>query len=151
MKEMQLNRELVLNDLRRLNSDRFAINQLQSELETLELEFSAIKATSYDKIPSGSSNGNSQRDNLENTIAKKQHIEKSLAATKAHVADMERLLSQLQPIDRKIIERLEVARGSYSTETVAEEIGLEVRQTLNRKRDAIEKLIQLRFGQGYQP
>lgn len=147
---MQLNRELVLNDLRRLNSDRFAVTQLQSELETIELEFTAIKATNYDKIPSGG-NGNSQRDNLENAIAKKQHMETSLAATRAHVADMERLLSQLQPIDRKIIERLEVARGSYSTETVAEEIGLEVRQTLNRKRDAIEKLIQLRFGQGYQP
>lgn len=147
---MQLNRELVLNDLRRLNSDRFAVTQLQSELETIELEFTAIKATNYDKIPSGG-NGNSQRDNLENAIAKKQHMETSLAATRAHVADMERLLSQLQPIDRKIIERLEVARGSYSTETVAEEIGLEVRQTLNRKREAIEKLIQLRFGQGYQP
>lgn len=147
---MQLNREWLLKDLRQLNSDRFAVTQLQSELEALELEFTAIKATNYDKIPTGS-NGNSQRDNLENAIAKKQHIETSLAATKAHVENMERLLAQLQPIDRKIIEKLEVAKGSYSTEIVAEEIGLEVRQTLNRKREAIEKLIQMRFGQGYQP
>ena len=147
---MQINRELVLNDLRRLNSDRFALTQLQSELETLELEFTAIKATNYDKMPSGG-NSNTQQESLINTIAKKQHLEACLAKTKAHVADMDRLLSQLKPIDRKSIEKLEVARGSYSTEIVAEEIGLEVRQTLNRKRDAIEKLIQLRFGQGYQP
>ena len=147
---MQFNKELVLNDLRRLNSDRYAVTQLQSELEEMELEFTAIKATNYDKIPAGGG-GNTQRDNLEETIAKKQYREACLAKTKAHVANMENLLSQLQPIDRKIIERLEVAKGSYSTEMVAEEIGLEVRQTLNRKRDAIEKLIQLRFGQGYQP
>ena len=147
---MQLNREWLLKDLRQLNSDRFAVTQLESELQELELEFTEIKATNYDKIPVGGS-GNTQRDNLENAIAKKQYKEACLAKTKAHVENMERLLSQLQPIDRKIIEKLEVAKGSYSTETVAEEIGLEVRQTLNRKRDAIEKLTHLRFGQGYQP
>ena len=147
---MQLNRELLIDDLRRLNSDRFAITQIQSELHTLELEYASIKATNYDKMPTGG-NSNSQQESLINNIAKKQHLEACLSATKAHIEDMERLLSQLQPIDRKIIEKLEVARGSYSTEVVAEEIGLEVRQTLNRKRDAIEKLIQLRYGQGYQP
>ena len=147
---MQFNKELILKDLRRLNSDRYAVTQLQAEIEEMEMEFTEIKATNYDKIPSGSS-GNTQRDNLEETIAKKEYREACLAKTKSHVANMERLLSQLQPIDRKIIERLEVAKGSYSTEMVAEEIGLEVRQTLNRKRDAIEKLCELRFGQGYQP
>lgn len=147
---MQLHRDWLLKDLRQLNADRFAITQLQSELQTLELEFTAIKATSYDKIPAGGG-GNSQRDNLENAIAKKQGLQASLAATTAHVADMERLLGELQPIDRKIVEKLVVAKGSYSAETVAEEIGLEVRQVHNRKHDAIDRLIHLRFGQGYEP
>ena len=147
---MQLHRDWLLKDLRQLNADRFAVTQLQSELETLKLEMTAIKATNYDKIPSGG-NGNSQRDNMENAIAKEESLRTSLAATTAHVADMERLLTQLQPIDRKIVEKLVVAKGSYSAETVAEEIGLEVRQVHNRKHDAIDKLIHLRFGQGYQP
>ena len=147
---MQLHREWLLNDLRQLNTDRFAVTQLKAEIQTLELEYGAIKATSYDKIPAGG-NGNSQQDKLELNIAKRQELTASLKATESHVNDMERLLDQLNPEDRKLIEKLEVGRGSYTAEAVAEEIGLEVRQVHNRKKNAIDKLSRLRFGQGYRP
>lgn len=147
---MQLHREWLLTDLRQLNTDRFAVTQLRSEIETLELEFGAIKATSYDKIPSGGS-GNSQQDKLELNLAKREELTASLKATESHVKDMERLLSQLTPDDRKLIEKLEIGRGSYTAEAVAKEIGIEVRQVHNRKKAAIDRLSRLRFGQGYRP
>jgi DNA-directed RNA polymerase specialized sigma24 family protein len=147
---MRLHKEWLQQDLEQLEGDRFAIKQLREELITVNVEYKAIKATNYDKVPSGSSNGNTQRDKLENAIAKKEELSRSLRATERHVADMERLLNQLQPKDREIIEKL-IIKKSSTAEKVAEEIGIEVRQVHNRKRNAIERLTRLRFGQGYRP
>ena len=146
---MKLHREWLMQDLQRLPEDKFAIRQMASEIETLELEYKAIKATNYDKLPAAPS-GNSTQEKLENNIAKRDELRASLKATRRHVADMERLLSQLNNPDRTIIEKTYIYEH-HTTEQIAEEIGLSVRQTLNRKRDAVDKLLHLRFGQGYRP
>ena len=146
---MQLHREWLIKDLQGLPQDRAAIRQLTSEIETLALEFKAIKATNYDKLPSGG-NGNSQQEKIENNIAKREELKTCLEYTRHHVGDMDKLLSRLSEPDRTIIEKTYIT-GHCTTEEIAEEIGLSVRQVLNRKRDAVDKLLHLRFGQGYRP
>ena len=44
----------LVEDLQNLERQRFAITQLREELETVVAEYDAIKATNYDKMPSGS-------------------------------------------------------------------------------------------------
>ena len=51
----------LIEDLRGLDRLRFSIPQMETELETLESEYAAIRGTNFDKIPGGNS---SQEDRL---------------------------------------------------------------------------------------
>lgn len=146
---MQLHREWMMQDLSKLQTDRKAISNLQKELDALEAEFTALKATAYDKVPGGSG-GNSQQDKIELNLAKREEITVCLNATMCHVKYMENLLDQLDRNDRELIEKT-VILHSKTMEQMAEQLGIDPRQVYNRKRTAIDNLLRLRFGIGYRP
>ena len=139
----------LIEDLQTLNRQRFAISQLESELETAEAEFCAIKASNLDKMPSGSGD-NIQEEKLLTVIAKKDELAKNLEYTRKHVADMDRLLNQLPDEERLIIERSVINNEKYAAETLADELGYERRQIFNKKNAALTHLAQLRHGASYQ-
>ena len=143
-------RKWLIEDLQCLNRQRFAIGQLESELATVEAEYAAIKASNYDKMPSGSGD-NFQEEKLLTAIAKKDELAKNLEYTRKHVADMERLLNQLPDEERLIIERSVINQEKYAAETLADELGYERRQIFNKKNAALTHLAQLRHGASYQP
>lgn len=140
----------LVEDLQNLERQRFAITQLREELETVVAEYDAIKATNYDKMPSGSGT-NVQEEKLLTAIAKKDELAKNLKYTKRHVADMDRLLNQLPDDERQIIERTVINREKYAAESLADELGYERRQIFNKKNAALNHLAQLRHGASYQP
>lgn len=140
----------LVEDLQNLERQRFAITQLQEELETVVAEYAAIKATNYDKMPSGSGT-NVQEEKLLTAIAKKDELTKNLKYTRRHVADMDRLLNQLPDDERQIIERTVISREKYAAESLADELGYERRQIFNKKNMALNHLAQLRHGASYQP
>lgn len=140
----------LVEDLQNLERQRFAITQLREELETVVAEYDAIKATNYDKMPSGSGT-NVQEEKLLTAIAKKDELTKNLKYTKRHVADMDRLLNQLPDDERQIIERTVISREKYAAESLADELGYERRQIFNKKNMALNHLAQLRHGASYQP
>ena len=146
---MQLHREWLMSDLAKLQTDRKAVNNLEAELRSLEMEFKALKATAYDKIPSGSG-GNSQQEKMELNLAKREEIIVCLNATRSHVHHMELLLDQLDHDDRDLIDAM-VIKHSKTAEQMAEILGIDPRQVYNRKRTAIDNLLRLRFGKGYRP
>ena len=143
-------KEWLQRDLERLPYDRYSLQHQKDELEELEAEYTAIKATNYDKMPSGSGD-NTQEEKLLSTIAKKTKLEAWINATERHVANMEALLSTLTEEDKIIIEKTVINRNKNAEDDVAEEIGIERRQVYNRKNAILHKLCQMRFGQGYQP
>lgn len=140
----------LVEDLQNLERQRFAITQLKEELETVVAEYDAIKATNYDKMPSGSGT-NVQEEKLLTAIAKKDELTKNLKYTRRHVADMDRLLNQLPDDERQIIERTVINREKYAAESLADELGYERRQIFNKKNAALNHLAQLRHGASYQP
>lgn len=143
-------REWLQRDLERLPYDRYSIEHQKAELEELEAEYTAIKATNYDKMPTGNGD-NTQEEKLLSAIAKKTKLMAWIQATEQHVANMEALLAALNEEDRLIIERTVINRNKNAEEDVAEEIGIERRQVFNRKNNILHLLCQMRFGQGYQP
>ena len=146
---MKLHREWLMNDLASLQTDRFAVKHLSEELNTLELEYTALKATAYDKMPGGSG-GNSNLEKIELNLAKREEIIHCLNATRSHVEDMEHLLERLDPDDRELIEKT-VILHSMTHEKMAEKLGVDPRTISNRKREVINKLLSMRFGSGYRP
>ena len=146
---MQLHREWLMNDLKKLQTDRKSLQNIQDELHSLETEYTVLKATSYDKIPSGNG-GNSQLDKMEMNLAKREELTICLQATREHVEFMENLLNQLDRDERDLIDKT-VILHSKTNEQMAEQFGIDPRQIYNRKRTAIDKLLHLRFGRGYRP
>lgn len=143
-------KSIIENDLMKLNKWRFAIVQIESELETLDAEYAAIKATNYDKMPAGSGE-NLQEEKLVTAIARKDQKEAELKLNKMRVADLERLLEQLTDDERRILERMVINKEKYATDGLAEELGIEIAQIYRIKNKALMHLAQLRHGAAYQP
>ena len=139
----------LIEDLQNLSRQKFAIVQLQEELETVEAEYAAIKATNYDKMPSGKGT-NVQEEKLLTAIAKKDELSANLEYTKRHVADMERLLTALPDDERLIIERMVLSNEKYAADMLADELGYERRQIYNKRNQALTHLAQMRHGTAYQ-
>lgn len=139
----------LIEDLQNLERQKFAITQLQEELETVEAEYTAIKATNYDKMP-GVSGDNVQEEKLLTAIAKKDELAANLKWTQKHVADMERLLGQLPDDERQIIQRTVINKEKYAAETLANELCYERSQIYRLKNKALMHLAQLRHGASYQ-
>lgn len=140
----------LIDDLKNLRRDKFAVVQLTSELETIEAEYASIKATDYDKMPGGKGD-NVQEQKLLDAIARKEEKAACLKATKLHVADMERLLGQLAADEKEIIERTFINEERCSHDVLAEELGCSVRTINYKKQDALDHLARLRFGAAYRP
>ena len=140
--------DLLNRDLSLLKSWRFSVTQQEQELQTLDAEYTAIKATNLDKMPQGSGE-NYQEEKLLTAIAKRDEKAAELKHNKMRVADMERLLAQLTEEERSIITRMCIEKEPV--EKLAEEMGLDVRQMYNRRNAALTHLLQLRHGSVYQP
>lgn len=139
----------LIEDLQNLNRDRFAITQLAESIKTVEAEFSAIRATDYDKVP-GNAGGNIQEEKMLTAIAKLDELQANLEYTKKHVSDMDRLLDQLPDDERQIIERMVINQEKYGADTIAQDLGFERRQIYNKKNAALNHLARLRHGASFQ-
>lgn len=140
----------LIEDLQNLQRDRFAILQAQEELATLEAEFTAIKATNFDKMPTGSGD-NVQEEKLLTVLAKKEERKTNLTATEKHVRDIERLLDQLPENERKVIDLAVIDRNRYADFELEQLLGYERTQIWRLKNKALNHLARLRFGASFQP
>ena len=143
-------KSILENDLMKLNKWKFAILQIQSELETLDAEYASIKATDYDKMPGGSGD-NIQEEKLITAIARKDQKEAELKLNKMRVADMERLLEKLTDEERRVLDRLVINQEKYAVANLSEELGYESAQIYRIKNRALMHMTQLRHGAAYQP
>lgn len=139
-------KQLMISDLQKIKDWRFAINQMTEELQTLNAEYTAIKATNYDKMPSGSGD-NYQEEKLLTAIAKRDQKKHELQLTKRRLADLERLLEQLSQEERSVIYKTIIERGRV--DAIANELHCEVRQVYNRRNAALSHLVRLRHGAAY--
>lgn len=136
-------RDWLIPDLRNLESLRASLRHMAEEFETLKIEAESIKAVSYDRdtVTGGE---NHQEDRLLTNIAKRQELEKSLEATRRHVRMMDELLSELPERDRLILDRMYI--HGERAESIARDLGYEVRQIYRLKDAALRELGRRRFG-----
>lgn len=141
-------RKWLIDDLTRLEQQRYAVEHMEKELESLKAEMGAIKATNWDKMPSS---GGTQEDALLTAIAKKEELEKNIEATRKHIEGMDDLMKQLSPDERKVIDRMFIRREQNAADNLAAELGYANAHIYRLKNKALENLAVLRFGTGYRP
>lgn len=139
----------LIEDLSNLERCKFSIMQMSEELATLEAEYAAIKATDYDKMPSGSGT-NTQEEKLLTALAKKDELTLNLKVTKRKVADMERLVNQLPSDEKRVVERMFINKEKYAGDNLAEELDCDTTTVYRIKNRALLHLAQMRHGYGYQ-
>lgn len=143
-------KEIIIRDLSQLNHWKFAALQAEEELETLEAEFTAIKATNFDKMPGGSGD-NAQEEKLVTAIAKRDQRKAELALNKRRIADIERLLTQLPDDERLVVDKMLISQEKYAADRLIDELGYERTQIYRIKNKALMHLAQLRYGAAYRP
>lgn len=141
-------KDLMINDLQKMRDWQFAVDQQTEELTTLEEEYATIKATDYDKMPGGSGD-NVQEEKMLTAIAKRDQKRHELELTKRKIADINRLLDQLDEEELLIIRRTVMIRDRF--DDVAQELHCEVRQVYNKRNAALAHLVRLRHGAAYHP
>ena len=99
-------KDLMINDLQKMRDWQFAVDQQTEELTTLEEEYATIKATDYDKMPGGSGD-NVQEEKMLTAIAKRDQKRHELELTKRKIADINRLLDQLDEEERAHIKGIQ--------------------------------------------
>ncbi len=142
-------RKWLLEDLENLERRRFSITQMESELETIDAEYAAIKATNYDKVIVQSS-GNAQEEKLLTAIAKKEELQANLKATRMFVEDMDRLLGQLTDEENQVIYHMCILREKNAVTRLCEDLNYEKTRIYGIRNEALTHLAHLRFGKGYQ-
>lgn len=140
----------LIEDLRSLERLRFSVPQMETELDTLNAEKVAIKATDYDKIPGGGG-PSTQEDRLLTVIAKEDELRACLDATRRRVDDLDRLLEALPDDERRIVQLMFVSREKYAVGRLSDELGYEAAQIYRLKDRALHHMAQLRHGAGYRP
>ena len=141
----------LTEDLRDLERLRFSVTQMENELETLDAEETAIRATDYDKIPGGSGS-NTQEDRLLTSIAKRDELRANLEATRRRVADLDRLVSGLDNDDElRVVQVMFLSGERNAVSRLIEELGYEAAQIYRLKDRALKHLAQMRYGAGFRP
>lgn len=141
----------LTEDLRDLERLRFSVTQMENELETLDAEETAIRATDYDKIPGGSGS-NTQEDRLLTAIAKRDELRANLEATRRRVADLDRLVSGLDNDDElRVVQVMFLSGERNAVSRLIEELGYEAAQIYRLKDRALKHLAQMRYGAGFRP
>lgn len=141
----------LIEDLRDLERLRFSVAQMEGELETLDAEETAIRATDYDKNPGGSGS-NTQEDRLLTTIAKRDELRANLEATRRRVADLDRLVSGLDNDDElRVVQVMFLSGERNAVSRLIEALGYEAAQIYRLKDRALKHLAQMRYGAGFRP
>ena len=130
----------LIEDLSELERLRFACGQIREELQTVRTEIDAIRA--------GGLSGE-RAEWLLDAGARMQDMERNLAATEKHVADMDRLLAGLPETERKVIEGMYVRPGQRAALDLAAALGYETAQIYRIKDRALGHLAQMRYGVGW--
>jgi len=143
-------KDWLIEDLRSLERNRGAIEQMMFELQTIEAEFASIKATNYDKMPTASG-VNIAEERMLTAIAKKTELEADLKATSLHVEDMDRLLRTLPDDELLVVKRMLVNRERGAVENLMGELNVEKSQIYRIRDRALLHLAKSRYGQGFKP
>lgn len=137
----------VTDELKLLNDRRAAISNLKEQIQTLEYEFKAIKATRYDKdIVSGSSGTSKEAKMIEN-IAQREQLRQDLAITLKQVIAIEKTLNELSDSERLVLTRMYINHERGAVPRLMNELNCEQAQVYRLKDKALLHFGTRKYGQ----
>ena len=136
----------IIPRLRDLEQEREALQNIPERINTLELAFAGLRASSTDgDVVSGGENH--REEAMLANIAERDRLRLNLELTRREVHQVEKALSQLSPDEALVLERFYVHREPGHVERLCEELNMEKSQVYNIKNRALVRLARMLHGQ----
>ena len=138
--------KISIQRLRDYESRRKALTLIPEQLETLELNYTAIRSATTDGTPTKDSNSNRREDALISNITMRDELKNNLSIATREIELTEKGLDALSPEQRKILYYFFVNRPYRHIEYLCEEMHVEKTKLYLMKDEALKKFTLACYG-----
>lgn len=133
-----IGRMMAVNDLQTLKAKKVALINIPARIAELEARVTSIRSATADGTPVRG--GGSGRENmLLNNIAERDNLKAELEQTRKDVEKIDRALSVLTDIERRILQVRFIDREVGAISKLSYELNLDERTVRNRQADALKQ------------
>lgn len=119
------------------------IPMLIAEIDASMLE---VRSARTDSVVVKTTAKNNQEDMLLNCIAKKTELQHNLSRAKKWIQCMDKALEQLQPEERRILERMYISREKKAADNLAQELFVDIKTVYARSSRALKQFTIALYG-----
>lgn len=124
---------------------RQALESIPAEIKRLELDYSGLRASAPDSIPSSGA-GSRREDAMLTNIVRREELARQLDSARAWVALTEGGLSALDEEDKLVLDRFYIHRHKGACERLCEELDREKAQVYRRRDKALRRFTLALYG-----
>lgn len=135
----------AVDDLKRYVGLKRSIESIGERISILEAEFTGLKGTGMDSIPSGRS-GSKREDHILNNIVERRKLKRLLFVNKKTVSLIEKGLEGLNEAEKIVLHNFFIARRTRHVEVTMDELNIERSHVYRIKQEALEKFTRSMFG-----
>lgn len=139
-------RKMSIERLRDYENRKRALELIPEQIETLEMNFTAIRSASSDSTPVKGGSGNKREDALINNIAKREDLERNLGIASAEVRITETALATLTDEERTVLYKFFINRPRRHVEMLCEQLCYEKTRVYEIKETALRKFTMACYG-----
>lgn len=129
---------IAINRLRDHSTRVVALDTIPAQIETLELQYSAIRSATTDSEPV-SGGTNRREDMLVSNILKREALKNDLEIAKREIEITKKALSVLNADERRILELFYINRQSGYIDRLCDELCVERSRVYTMKDEALRK------------
>lgn len=129
---------IAINRLRDHSARVVALDTITAQIETLELQYSAIRSATTDSEPV-SGGTNRREDMLVSNILKREALKNDLEIAKREIEITKKALSVLSADERRILELFYINRQSGYIDRLCDELCVERSRVYTMKDEALRK------------
>lgn len=134
-----------IEDLRRYNSLRNSLKNIEERVEALNYEFVAVGSPQLDRVPN-KGGGNKMEDFIISNISERQRLDMLYKVNRKMYGIIKRGLSAISPDERKILEICYIDGRKNDVETAMEELNVERSEFYRLRERALRNFTANMFG-----
>ena len=138
-------RQEAAEKLSQYEARRQSLESIPAEIHRLELDYTSLRSSAADAIPSHG-NGSRREDAMLTNIVRREELARQLESARAWVALTDGGLAALNEEDRLVLDRFYVHRRKGACEMLCEELDREKAQVYRRRERALRRFTLALYG-----
>ena len=139
-------KKISIERLREYEARKEALSLIPEQIETLELNFPALRSARTDATPVSGGMSNKREDMLINNIVMRDELAHNLEIAKREVSITEKGLEKLTEEQKEILTKFYINRSYGYIDTLCEQLHLEKSRIYTLKDEAVKKFTMACYG-----